>query len=203
MAGVLGNINKSYVSSINFLDQREILNKVLDITNEEMSFLDIMELTGRSKPTSVPFYNHFVNEELFQNMLKKDELLEYANVYGNWYGVPKKPIRDALRQGFDVIVKVDVQGAANIKRIVPQALFIFLMPPSLEELANRLNQRYTESPQTLSTRLQAASDEIEQSAMFDYQVINHSDQIESAIAEIKSIIDKEKRRPKPRDCTLP
>lgn len=65
MAGVLGNINKSYVSSINFLDQREILNKVLDITNEEMSFLDIMELTGRSKPTSVPFYNHFVNEELY------------------------------------------------------------------------------------------------------------------------------------------
>jgi hypothetical protein len=65
MAGVLGNINKSYVSSINFLDQREILNKVLDVTNEEMSFLDIMELTGRSKPTSVPFYNHFVNEELY------------------------------------------------------------------------------------------------------------------------------------------
>ena len=65
MPGILGNINKSYVSSINFLDQREILNKVLDITNEESSFLDIMELTGRSNPTSVPEYNHFVNEELY------------------------------------------------------------------------------------------------------------------------------------------
>lgn len=65
MAGVLGNINKSYVSSINFLDQREILNKVLDVTNEEISFLDIMELTNRSTPTSVPVYNHFVNEELY------------------------------------------------------------------------------------------------------------------------------------------
>lgn len=65
MAGVLGNINKNYVSSINFLDQREILNKILDVTNEEMSFLDIMELTGRSKPTSVPVYHHFINEELY------------------------------------------------------------------------------------------------------------------------------------------
>ena len=145
---------------------------------------------------------HFVNKDEFQKLLKNNELLESANVYGNWYGVPKEPIRQALKQGYDIMVKVDVQGAASIKEIVPQAVFIFLMPPSMQELANRLKQRYTESPATLAVRLRAAIEEIRQTPLFDYVVVNYSDQIESAVAEIQTIITAEKHRVKPREITL-
>ena len=145
---------------------------------------------------------HFVSEAEFQNLLKNNELLESANVYGNWYGPPKEPIRQALKQGYDVMVKVDVQGAATIKTIAPQALFIFLMPPSVDELATRLEQRYTESKETMAIRLQAANDEMKQISNFDYIVVNHHDQIESAVNEIKAIIAAEKCRVKQREITL-
>jgi guanylate kinase len=145
---------------------------------------------------------HFVNKEEFQKLLKNNDLLESANVYGNWYGVPKEPVRKALKQGNDIMVKVDVQGAASIKKITPQAVFIFLMPPSMEELANRLRQRYTESPETLVVRLRAAVEEIRQAALFDYMVVNHSDQTQSAAAEIQAIITAEKCRIKPREIEL-
>ena len=146
---------------------------------------------------------HFISEDEFQKLLKDNELLESANVYGNWYGVPKEPIRKALKQGNDIMVKVDVQGAATIKKIVPQAVFIFLMPPSLEELATRLKQRYTESPETIAVRLQAADDEIKQVSKFDYVVVNHRDRIESAVTEIKAIITAERCRVKTREIALP
>jgi guanylate kinase len=145
---------------------------------------------------------HFVSEAEFLNLIKNNELLESANVYGNWYGPPKEPIRQALKQGYDVVVKVDVQGAATIKAIAPQALFIFLMPPSVEELATRLQQRYTESKETMAIRLQAANDEMKQISNFDYIVVNHRDQIESAVDEISAIITAEKCRVKQREITL-
>lgn len=137
---------------------------------------------------------HFVSKNEFLTLLEKDELLESANVYGNLYGVPKEPIRQALRQGKDIMVKVDVQGAATIKKLAPDAVFIFLMPPSIEELANRLKLRYTESPETLAIRLKAADGEIKQLSKFDYVVVNQHNGIESAVSEIKAIITAEKRR---------
>jgi len=145
---------------------------------------------------------HFVSKEEFEKLLQNNELLESANVYGNWYGPPKEPIRQALKQGCDVIVKVDVQGAATIKKLAPEAVFIFLMPPSIDELATRLTQRYTESPESLATRLQAADNELKQIANFDYIVVNHRDQIETAVNEIKAIIAAEKCRVKQREITL-
>ncbi|MCX6003937.1 MAG: guanylate kinase [Chloroflexi bacterium] len=145
---------------------------------------------------------HFVSEGEFKRLLANNELLESANVYGNWYGVPKEPIVKALKQGKDVMVKVDVQGVANIKKIVPQALFIFLTPPSMEELANRLRNRYTESPAALAVRLQTANSEIEQASMFDYVVFNYCGQIEAAVAEIQAIITAEKCRVPSREITL-
>ena len=145
---------------------------------------------------------HFVTKDEFQKLLKNSELLESANVYGNWYGVPKEPIRQALKQGNDIIVKVDVQGAASIKKIAPEAVFIFLMPPTMEDLANRLKQRFTESAATMVVRLRAAVEEIKQAPLFDYVVVNHGDRIESAAAEIKAIITAEKCRIKPREIEL-
>ena len=145
---------------------------------------------------------HFVSTESFQKMITGNELLEWANVYGNWYGVPKKPVKQALDKGQDIIVKVDIQGAATIKKILPEAVFIFLIPASMEELATRLKQRQTESPSDLTLRTKTAEEEIEQLHLFDYIVVNKQDEIDLAVSEIKSIISAEKCRVTPREITL-
>ena len=145
---------------------------------------------------------HFVSTERFQEMIKHKELLEWANVYGNWYGVPKEPVKQALNQGQDIIVKIDIQGAATIKKILPQAVFIFLVPPSMEELTLRLKQRHTESPFDLALRTKTAEEEIKQLSLFDYIVVNKRDEINLAVADIKAIITAEKCRVTPREITL-
>jgi len=145
---------------------------------------------------------HFIAPEKFQDMIKQGEMLEYANVYGNWYGVPKQPIKQALNGDQDTIVKVDIQGAAAIKKIVPQAVFIFLMPPSMEELGNRLKKRHTESSFDLDLRLQTATEEIKQLSLFDYVVYSQRDDIYSAVMDIVAIITAEKCRVTPREINL-
>jgi guanylate kinase len=145
---------------------------------------------------------HFVSEERFQEMIEHKGLLEWANVYGNWYGVPEQPVKKALDKGQDVIVKVDVQGAATIKKILPQAIFIFLMTPSMEELTLRLKQRRTESSFDLALRLKTAEEEIEQLSLFDYVVVNRQDEVDQAVSNIKAIIAAEKCRVAPREIAL-
>jgi len=145
---------------------------------------------------------HFVSTESFQEMITGNELLEWANVYGNWYGVPKKPVKQALDKGQDIIVKVDIQGAATIKKILPEAVFIFLIPASMEELAIRLKQRQTESPSDLALRTKTAEEEIKQLHLSDYIVVNKQDEIDLAVSEIKAIITAEKCRVTPREITL-
>ena len=145
---------------------------------------------------------HFVSAERFQEMRKNNELLESARVYGNWYGVPRGDVKAALDKGQDVVVKVDIQGAATIRKIVPQAVFIFLVPPSMEELGKRLKQRHTESPADLAMRLKTAEEEMQQSSLFDYMVVNRVEGIEQAVAEIKAIVTAEKCRVAPRVITL-
>jgi len=145
---------------------------------------------------------HFVPTTKFQEMIKNNELLEWANVYGNWYGVPRQPVKKALDSGQDVIVKVDIQGAATIKKILPEAVFIFVMPPSMEELVTRLKQRHTESPFDLALRIKTAEEEIKQLPLFDYIVVNKRDKIDQAVSEIKAIITAEKCRASPRKIAL-
>ncbi len=145
---------------------------------------------------------HFVSMERFQEMIENDELLERANVYGNWYGVPKKEVKHALDSGENAIVKVDVQGAATIKKILPQAIFIFLMSPSMEELLVRLKQRHTESPSDLTLRLKTAEEEVKQLPLFDYIVVNRWDKIDLAVADIEAIITAEKCRVSSREIVL-
>jgi len=140
----------------------------------------------------------FVSKAKFEQMIEKGELLEWANVYGNLYGVPKRDLKQALARGQDVIVKVDVQGAATIKRIVPQAVFIFLAPPSMSDLKERLKRRETESSVDLGLRMKAAQDEMKSLPIFDYIVVNHKDGVELAVSQIEAIITAEKCRVKPR-----
>lgn len=145
---------------------------------------------------------HFVSPAKFQKMIEGGELLEWANVYGNWYGVPREAVKQTLARGEDTIIKVDVQGATTIKKIVPQAVFIFLMPPSMEELAMRLKQRYTESPSDIALRLEKAEEEKNQLHLFDYVVVNRWGEIDKAVSEIKAIITAEKCRVTPREISI-
>ena len=145
---------------------------------------------------------HFVSMERFQEMIGNKELLEWANVYGNMYGVPKPPVKQALERGQDIIVKIDIQGAATIKKILPQAVFIFLMPTSIEELVTRLRQRHTELPFDLALRIKTAEEEIKQLSLFDYIVVNKQGEIDQTVSQIEAIIAAEKCRVTPRQVAL-
>ena len=128
-------------------------------------------------------------------MIRNDELLEWVEVYGNPYGVPKSPVRDALARGQDVILKIDVQGADNIRRLVPGAVYVFLGPPDMLELRRRLMQRRTESQETLNIRLATALKEMEEASKFDHLVINRTNRLDETVNEIISIIEYERARP--------
>ena len=145
---------------------------------------------------------HFTSKDIFQEMIERDELLEWANVYGNSYGVPKEPVKRALEKGQDTIVKIDVQGAGTIKKILPQAVFIFLMPPSVEELKLRLKKRHSESSFDLELRTKIAREEIKQLYLFDYVVFSQRDEIYRSVADIAAIITAEKCRVSPREITF-
>ena len=145
---------------------------------------------------------HFTSTGVFQAMIRNNELLEWAEVYGNLYGVPKEPVKQAFGQGQDVMLKVDIQGVANIRKIVPGAITIFLMPSSVEELELRLKRRHTESAFDLSRRLKIAESEIKELSLFDYVVVNRESEIDKAVADIKAIITAEKRRVNPREIAL-
>ena len=136
----------------------------------------------------------FLDEPTFLEMKERDEFVESAQVYGNWYGVPKSQITSALEQGKDVILKIDVQGAATVKKIAPNALFIFMVPGTFEELRERLSQRMTESKADIERRLKAAANELEQGKYFDRQIVNRKDNLGQAVAEIDAIIAEEKVR---------
>ena len=138
----------------------------------------------------------FVERDEFRRMIRNDELLEWAEVYGNPYGVPKSPVRDALARGQDVILKIDVQGADNIRRLVPSAVYVFLAPPDMSDLEHRLTRRRTESTETLKVRLATAANEMEEAEKFDYVVISQTGRLDEAVEEINSIIRRERARTK-------
>ena len=136
----------------------------------------------------------FYSEESFRRMIADGELLEWAEVYGNLYGVPRRQIADALESGVDVIVKPDVQGAATIKRIEPRALLIFLAPPEMDALSARLGSRKTESPDDFDVRLRTAESEMRAAAGFDHVVVNHDGKVDDTVENIRAIITTERAR---------
>lgn len=115
---------------------------------------------------------HFVSPEQFKKQIRREGFLEWARVHNDYYGTPSKPVQTWLRQGRDVLLDIDVQGAGQVKRKMPEAVSIFILPPSREELKRRLSQRRTESPQALRLRLRNAEKELADWPRFDYAVIN-------------------------------
>jgi guanylate kinase len=145
---------------------------------------------------------YFVAPEKFQQMIDADELLEWAVVYGNRYGIPRTPVRQAIERGQDVIVKIDVQGAATIRKKAPGAVLIFLVTSTMDELEDRLHKRSTESPAELKLRLKTAVKELESIAIFDYIVVNRQGEIQRTIDTINAIMTAEKCRALPRDLNI-
>jgi guanylate kinase len=145
---------------------------------------------------------HFVTVESFKQMIEKGELLEWARVYDNFYGVPRRSVSEAIRNGSDVVVKVDVQGAATIRRAVPGALLVFIRPPSIEELENRLRNRRSETASELAVRLGKAAEEYKQLPLFDYVLTSQQGGINEVVRQIQAIAVAEKCRVNPRRVEL-
>jgi guanylate kinase len=145
---------------------------------------------------------HFVSKARFEEMIAQGELLEWAEVYGHYKGIPKSEVAQALQSGRDVILRIDVQGAATIKRLAPDAVFIFLAPGSFDELHNRLQWRRTESPDQMEQRLAMARREMDALDTFDYVVINREDHLDDAVGQIRNIMSAEKQRVRPRRVAL-
>lgn len=144
----------------------------------------------------------FVSMSRFAEMIEAGELLEYAIVYGDYKGIPKEQVRQALASGQDVIMRIDVQGAATIRRLVPEALLIFLSAESEEALVRRLQERKTEPEDQLKMRIATAREELKRLEMFDYVVINAEDQLDKTCEKIAAIIAAEKCRVQQREINL-
>jgi guanylate kinase len=144
----------------------------------------------------------FVTTEEFTRMLAQDELLEHAVVYGQHKGVPKQQVRKALASGKDVIVRVDVQGAATVRRLVPEAVLIFLTASSEEELRQRLCARAGDSPEQLQRRIATAREEMQRLSEFDYVVVNRDGELDQAVDDVLAIIRAEHCRVHPRVVQL-
>ena len=133
----------------------------------------------------------FMERDDFQRMIDEDGLLEWAEVYGNLYGVPKSQVTEALEAGRNVLVKVDVQGAATVSKLYPDSVLIFLEPPSMDSLDSRLTQRGTELGEALRIKLETAYEEMKAADWFDYKVVNHDGKLDDAVCEIDKIVSRE------------
>ncbi|MBK6711598.1 MAG: guanylate kinase [Chloroflexi bacterium] len=133
----------------------------------------------------------FMSNDEFARMIENNDLLEYAVVYNDFKGIPKQQIRDALTSGRDVIMRVDVQGAATIRKLVPNAVSVFLMSESEEELERRLRERKSESGDSLSLRIATARQEMKRTDEFDFFVVNAEGAQETAVQQILSIIESQ------------
>lgn len=145
----------------------------------------------------------FVSKEEFLEMINKDELLEYALVYGDYKGIPKQQIREHMAKGSDIVLRVDIQGAATLRNILgDSAVFVFLVAESEEALVKRLIDRKTETKETLLIRIATAREEVRHVADFDYVVVNKEGELENAVKLVESIIDAEKAKVKQRNAVI-
>lgn len=133
---------------------------------------------------------YFLSKNEFMDRVKNNEFLEYADVYGNMYGTPRRNVEEKLRQGIDVILEIDIQGALKVKKTFPDGVFIFILPPSMEELKKRIINRKSETAESLMTRFKSAYNEINYVSEYNYAVVN--DDVETAAGKVISILTAEK-----------
>lgn len=134
----------------------------------------------------------FVSDEEFEKNIADDKMLEYAKFAGNYYGTPRESVQKHLDNGEDVILVIEIQGALQIKKKIPQALFVFLLPPSMSELKRRLTDRGTESKEKVMERFETAYKEINELSKYNYVIVN--DEVDEAVSKLDAIIKAEKCR---------
>jgi guanylate kinase len=144
----------------------------------------------------------FLSKEEFARMIEQDELIEYAIVYNDYKGIPKQQVREALASGKDVVMRLDVQGAATVRKLAPEAVLIFITTASEDELVRRLKTRQTESLEDLSLRIATARQELKRVDEFDYVVVNEDGCLDRTVQTVVSIIDAEHHRVHPRRVHL-
>ncbi len=144
----------------------------------------------------------FVSKDEFARMIDEDELIEYAIVYGDYKGIPKQQVRDALASGKDVIMRIDVQGAETVRKLAPEAVLIFITVDSEDELLNRLRERKTETADALKLRMATARKELQRVSSFDYVVLNRDFHLDDTVDTIRAIIQAEHHRVTPRMVSL-
>lgn len=144
----------------------------------------------------------FISRDEFAEMIEQQELFEWAHVYNDYKGIPKQQVREALASGRDVIMRLDVQGAATVRRLAPEAVLIFLSPGSEVELVRRLSERKTETPEGLKLRIATARRELQRMDEFDYCVVNRDMALETTVDQIIAIIAAEHSRVHPRRVKL-
>lgn len=162
--------------------------------SDEILF-SVSSTTRKPRPGELHGVNYnFATVEEFESQVSQGEFLEYANVHGNYYGTPKKYVMDEIDKGHIVLLEIDVQGAMQVKENYPEAVFIFLLPPSMEELKNRIVTRGTETEEDINRRMKNAFTELDFVNEYDYYVIN--DDLDRAIEEVKCIVRAEKQKVK-------
>lgn len=168
----------------------------------EMSFV-VTATTRPPRPEEVDGVDYFfISEAEFLRMIHEDEFIEHALVYGDYKGVPKAQIRQVMASGQDVVMRVDVQGAATIRKMAPEALLIFLTTNSEEELIERLKSRKTETTEKLKQRIETAREELKRIDEYDYRVVNEEDCLDAAVDTIIAILKAEHHAVKPRKVEL-
>nr|WP_291568451.1 guanylate kinase [Clostridium sp. UBA2485] len=156
-------------------------------------WISVSATTRKPRNGEIDGVNYFfIDKDEFLTKIDSNDFLEYAEVYGNYYGTPKSKVFEVLESGKDVILEIDIQGALKIKSAYPDGVFIFILPPSMEELRSRITNRGSETPESLKTRLNSAYEEISFASKYDYAVIN--DEVNEAVKKIESIIIAEKCR---------
>jgi guanylate kinase len=144
----------------------------------------------------------FVSKDEFARMIEADELIEYAIVYGDYKGIPKFEVREALASGQDVVMRIDVQGAETVRKLAPEALLIFITCEGEDELERRLRERKTETADSLSLRIATARKELQRIEAFDYVIVNQDFHLDDTVDKVRAVISAEHLRVQPRKVTL-
>ena len=160
---------------------------IFDNENHEFEY-SVSMTTRTQRPGEVDGLDYFFRTKVeFEEMIKKGEMLEYAEYVGNYYGTPLKYVNETLDQGKDVFLEIEVQGALQVKEKAPDGVYIFLTPPDLIELRERITNRGTDSEEIINERMQKAREEIEMMQLYDYAVVN--DEVSHAVERVLKIID--------------
>lgn len=162
-----------------------------EILKQDNVYYSVSATTRTPRPGEINGVNyHFLSKDEFEKLIENGGMLEYASYCGNYYGTPKKPVEDMLAEGKNVILEIEVQGALKVMEKCPEAVSVFILPPSLKELRRRLHKRGTETEEVIEKRIGEAAGEIRKAVNYDYVMING--ELEIAVSNLLSIINSQK-----------